>query len=88
MKLKEGVIFTKVAEETIVVTVGEAANAFRGMIKLNSTGAFIAENMLENTSKEELVALLRKEYDVDEETAAESVESIVEKFQSVGLIRE
>ena len=88
MKLKEGVIFTKVAEETIVVTVGEAANAFRGMIKLNSTGAFIAENMLENTSKEELVALLRKEYDVDEETAVESVESIVEKFQSVGLIRE
>lgn len=88
MKLKEGVIFTKVAEETIVVTVGEAANAFRGMIKLNSTGAFIAENMLQNTSKEELVALLRKEYDVDEETAAESVESIVEKFQSVGLIRE
>lgn len=88
MKLKEGVIFTKVAEETIVVTVGEAANAFRGMIKLNSTGAFIAENMLENTSKEELVALLRREYDVDEETAAESVESIVEKFQSVGLIRE
>ena len=88
MKLKEGVIFTKVADETIVVTVGEAANAFRGMIKLNSTGAFIAENMLQDTSTEELVALLRKEYDVDEETAVESVESIVEKFQSVGLIRE
>ncbi|MBQ7817872.1 MAG: PqqD family protein [Oscillospiraceae bacterium] len=88
MKLKDSVIFTKVADETIAVTVGEAANAFRGMVKLNSTGAFIAENMLKQTTKEELVAALRQEYDVDEKTALEAVESIIEKFQSVGLITE
>lgn len=88
MKLKDGVIFTKVADETIVVTVGEAAEAFRGMIKLNSTGAFIAENLLKDAQKEELVATLRQEYEVDEETATAAVESIVEKFQSVGLITE
>ena len=88
MRLKDGVIFTKVADETIVVTVGEAAEAFRGMIKLNSTGAFIAENMLKDTTKEELVVLLRQEYEVDEETAANAVDSIVEKFASVVLIKE
>lgn len=88
MRLKDGVIFTKVAEETIAVTVGEAAETFKGMIKLNSTGSFIAECMLQETSKEELVALLRKEYEVDEETAASAVDSIVEKFASVGLIKE
>jgi hypothetical protein len=88
MKLKDGVIFTNVADETIVVTVGEAAEAFRGMIKLNSTGAFIAENMLKETTKEDLVALLRKEYEVDEATAIEAVDSIIEKFQSVGLMTE
>jgi len=88
MRLKDGVIFTKVADETIVVTVGEAAEAFRGMIKLNSTGAFIAENMLKDTTKEELVVLLRQEYEVDEETAANAVDSIVEKFASVELIKE
>lgn len=86
MKLKDGVIFTKVAEETIVVTVGEAAEAFRGMIKLNATGAFIAEHMLQDTTKEDLVAALRREYDVDETLAMQAVESIVEKFESVGLI--
>jgi hypothetical protein len=88
MRLKDGVIFTKVAEETIVVTVGEAAEAFRGMIKLNGTGAFLAERMLQQTTKEELVAALRQEYEVDEETAMEAVESIVEKFESVELIKE
>lgn len=88
MRLKDGVIFTKVAEETIVVTVGEAAEAFRGMIKLNETGAFLAERMLQQTTKEELVAALRQEYEVDEETAVEAVESIVEKFESVELIKE
>lgn len=88
MKLKDGVIFTNVADETIVVTVGEAANAFRGMVKLNETGAFIAKKMLQDTSKEELVAMLRQEYEVDEDMAMEAVESIIEKFQSVGLINE
>ena len=88
MRLKDGVIFTKVADETIVVTVGEAAEAFRGMIKLNSTGAFIAENMLKDTTKEELVTLLRQEYEVDEEMAAAAVDSIVEKFAGVELILE
>lgn len=88
MRLKDGVIFTRVAEETIVVTVGEAAEAFRGMIKLNSTGAFIAERMLQDTTREELVAALRQEYEIDEETAIKAVEAIVEKFASVELIKE
>lgn len=88
MRLKDGVIFTRVAEETIVVTVGEAAEAFRGMIKLNTTGAFIAQRMLQDTTKEELVAALRQEYEIDEETALKAVESIVEKFASVELIKE
>jgi hypothetical protein len=88
MKLKDGVIFTQVADETIVVTVGEAAEAFRGMIKLNSTGAFIAQRMLQETTREELVTALRQEYEVDEETALKAVESIVEKFASVELIKE
>lgn len=88
MKLKNGVIFTQVAEETIVVTVGEAAEVFRGMIKLNSTGAFIAQRMLQETTAEELAAALRQEYEVDEKTAKEAVAAIVEKFASVELIVE
>ena len=88
MKLKDGVIFTQVADETIVVTVGEAAQAYKGMIKLNSTGAFIAQRMLQETTREELVAALRQEYEVDEETAMEAVESIVAKFAGVELIKE
>lgn len=88
MKLKDGVIFTKVADETIVVTVGEAAEAFRGMIKLNATGAFIAENMQKDFEKEDLVKLLCQEYEIDEEIATKAAESVLEKFQSVGLIVE
>lgn len=87
MRLKDGVIFTKVADETMVVTVGEAAESFKGMIKLNATGAFIAERMLQETAQEELVAALRQEYEVDEKTALEAVKAIVDKFESVELIK-
>lgn len=87
MRLKDGVIFTKVADETMAVTVGEAAESFKGMIKLNATGAFIAERMLQETALEELVAALRQEYEVDEKTALEAVQAIVDKFESVELIK-
>ncbi len=88
MKLKDGVIFTQVADETIVVTVGEAAQSYKGMIKLNATGAFIAQLMLQQTTREEMVAALRQEYEVDEATAKDAVAAIVEKFASVELIKE
>ena len=44
--------------------------------------------LIKDTTKEELVVLLRQEYEVDEETAANAVDSIVEKFASVELIKE
>ena len=58
------------------------------MLKLNDTAAFIAETLQEERSFDEVVAKLREEYEIDEETAVKSVESVVEKLRQVGFIEE
>ena len=41
MKIKEGFVLHSVGDENVVVAIGKMTKKFRGMIRLNSTGAFI-----------------------------------------------
>ena len=69
MELNKEFVLREVAGNWVVLPVGQAGVNFNGMISLNETGAFIAEKLLHDTGKEELVALLRSEYEVDVQTA-------------------
>ena len=43
MKIKEGFLVRKVAEDFVAVPVNNIENNFYGMVQLNKTGAFIFE---------------------------------------------
>lgn len=86
MKLKTGVIVTKMEEQYIAVTAGEAGKAFNGMIKMNGTAAFIVEKLQSETSVEELVSALCAEYEVDESVALENVEKTVSALEKARLL--
>lgn len=88
MKFKEGVIITQNGEEFIIVAAGEAGEAFSGMIKLNKSAKFIAEQLKEETDETKIVEALLSKYDVSEEVAKKSVEDLLSKFRSVGIIKE
>lgn len=49
------------------------------MVRLNSTGAFLWELLEKEAEKEELVAALLSEYEIDKETA----ETDVDRFLSI-----
>ena len=55
------------------------AEEFNGMIRLNPTGAFLWELLEKEAEKEELVAALLSEYEIDKETA----ETDVDRFLSI-----
>ena len=73
MKLKTGVIVTKMDDQYIAVTAGEAGKAFNGMIKMNGTAAFIVDKLQNEASIDELTAALCAEYEVGEEEARANV---------------
>lgn len=85
MKLKDGFILRTVAGQTVVLPVGGGLD-LNMMITLNDTGAFLWEQLGNETDEASLVAALLKEYDVDEATARSAVSAFVEKLGANGFL--
>ena len=86
MQLKDGFILRSVAGENVVVPTGEDLN-LNMMITLNETGKLLWERLSQGAGEEELVALLLKEYEVDEETAKAHVARFVGKMRENGFLK-
>ncbi len=85
LKLKEGFVLRTVAGETVVLPTGEVTNLDM-MITLNETGRFIWEKLVSGAEKEDLVASILEEYDVDKATAENSVEKFVARLKELEFL--
>ena len=88
MKIKNGYILKTVAGCSIVVSNDIDTMDFTNMLNLNATGAFLWENLENETSEKELTQKLLSEYDVDEETARKDVLAFLENLRGAGLLDE
>lgn len=87
MKIREGFTIRQIGDDNIVVALGKAAEQFRGIIRLNETGAFLFKKIQSGVDTEDaLCKALTDEYDVDAETAARDVDSYVSRLQQAGVI--
>ncbi len=89
MKIKEGFILRKVADTSVVVAVGKAAESFKGMISLNESATFLW-NKLESGVEDikELTDALMEEYGIDNELASRDVNAFVEKVKDAGCFED
>lgn len=86
MKIKSGFMLRNVIDSWVVVPLGERVVDFNGLITLNETGAYLWEQLKEETEKENLIKALLSEYDVDEKTASEDVEKFIAALEQGGLL--
>lgn len=86
MNIRKGFVLRRVMGKAVVVAVGEASRQFGGMIKLNETAADLWGWLSEGATKEELIARLQAEYEVDEATATADVQRFVDTLQDEGLL--
>lgn len=86
MKLKDGFVLRKIADQYLVVPVGARAKEIHGMLGLNETGAFILERLSKDQSQDEIVKALCEEYEVQETDALASVQRFVEKLRAEGML--
>lgn len=87
MKIRDGFILREVADNYIVVAVGEAVKSFNGVINLNETGAFLWKQLENGTDKEALIDALLAEYEVDREVAEKDVETFIAKLTEAELLK-
>ncbi len=86
MKIREGFILRKVAKQYVVVATGKASKDFHGMIRLNSSAAYVFNLLKQEREEAELVQALMEEYGITEEIAKEDVESFLTAMKGAGAI--
>ena len=88
MKIKEGFQLQNVCGEHIIIPAGEENVDFSHIISLNTTAAYLWENIAEKAEFiiEDMVQLLLEEYEVEEDVALEDCKLIAERWAEMGLI--
>ena len=83
MKIRKGFILRQLVSEWMVVTVGEAADEFNGMVRLNNAGAMLWKLLEKGATRSDLVQALTEAYQgLDEMTATRDVNSFLEKIKA------
>ena len=87
MKLKDGFVLEEVGGSYLAVAVGGGRESFSGLVRLNSTGAFLWNLMKDrDVSREELLEEVLKVYDVPSEVAYRDIVLFEQKLKDGGVL--
>lgn len=86
MKLTCEFILREVAGESILVPVGNTALRFNGIITLEPVGTRIWKGLEAGKSREEILAQILEEFDVDHQTASDDLDAFLEQLRDKGFL--
>ena len=88
MKIKNEFMLREIAGNYIIVPVGGELVDLNAMININDTGAFIFKALETETTVDEIVNLMIKEYDIDVETAKNDVIEFIDVLRKNSMLFE
>ena len=87
MKIKNGFVLEEVGGSFLAVAVGERADSFAGIVRMNGTGAFLWNLMKDkDVTREELLEEILKTYEVPRERALEDIIAFETKLRDGGIL--
>ena len=82
MRIDKDFTIQKVGRSYVAVPVGETSKSFHGMVRLNETGAFLWNKLMEaDQTEDSLVAALLEEYDVSKDDARADVQRLIAELR-------
>lgn len=88
MKVSSLFISRKIADEHLLIPVGEAAMTVKGLIALSESGSMLYEKLKTGCSREDLIAALTEQYDVSEAVAAEDTDAFLNQMRQLNILVE
>lgn len=88
MKARSGFILRNLAGEYVLTPAGEQIKTFDGVAVMNGLAAFLWERLEKDVSRQELLAAVLAEYDVDAETCARDLDALLKRMLEMGVIEE
>lgn len=88
MRINDQFMLRQVADEYLLIPVGEAALKVRGLIALSESGSLLYRRLQLGSTEAELISALLGEYDVDEATARADTAAFLEQMRRMGILIE
>lgn len=88
MRVSEQFVLRIIADEHLLIPVGEAAIHVKGLIALSESGALIYNMLKDGCKKEDLVAAITAEYDVSAAEADKDVDDFLERMRQMNILVE
>lgn len=88
MKVSNQFILRTIADEHLLIPVGEAALSVKGLIALSESGKLLFEKLKSGCTKADLIAALMAEYEVSEAVAGEDTDAFLEQMRQLGMLVE
>lgn len=86
MRLTDGYLMKKIADEYVLVPFGERAEQVNKLLNLSETAAFIYMHIPEVSDVEEMAQLVSTEYGVDVSEVRTDVKEVLASMETQGLI--
>lgn len=86
MKLKPDFVLRQIAENWVVIPVGEQMLNKPGILTTNQSGAFLWKLLEQDVTPEQLLKAMLSEYDVSPEIARQDINEFLEKLRDAGCI--
>lgn len=87
MKIKSGFVIEKVGASYLAVAVGERAQEFSSMVRLNSTGAFLWNCLADkDMTRDELLERVLSTYDVARDAALADIIAFEKTLNENGIL--
>ncbi len=86
MKTKYSFEIMELDDGFVAVPVGEGANQFRGVLKVNETAAAILKHLATDITEEAITEKLLRDYSGEKEDIAGYVHEYIEKLTAEGIL--
>lgn len=86
MKAKYSFEIMNLDDEQVAVPVGDGADKFHGILKVNETAVALLKLLEQDTDEEKIVDAILQEYEGEKEQIAEYVHEFVEKLITEGIV--
>lgn len=88
MRISDQYMLRQVADEYLVIPVGEAALKVKGLIGLSESGSLLYRRLQRGCTEGDLVELLVAEYDIDPGTALADTREFLDQMRRMGILIE
>ena len=88
MKAREDFVLRQIADEYLLIPVGEAALKINGLMCLTESGFLLFQKLQTPCTREDLVRSMLEEYDVSEEIAGNDVDEFLAVLKRFEILEE